>query len=159
MLAAQFTNILRKWQALGTRLHLIVDWFHWKLHTKKEGNCSGRSRVRRILLTYIQMLLIEFLEVICSMSKNFAFFQKLPDKFFYKFDNSEINRREIFPASFKNIENREGFQIGPQIQPIFPPNFVFTSERPHYSLALFSSFIYTCTFSKKREFASKRTLG
>ena len=33
------------------------------------------------------------------------------------------------------------------------------SERPHYSLALFSSFIYTCTFSKKIEFASKRTLG
>ena len=31
--------------------------------------------------------------------------------------------------------------------------FVFTSERPHYSLALFSSFIYTCTFSKKIEFA------
>ena len=26
-------------------------WFHWKLHTKKEGNCSGQSRVRRILLT------------------------------------------------------------------------------------------------------------
>ena len=32
---------------------------------------------------------------------------------------------------------------------------MFTSERPHYSLALFSSFIYTCTFSKKIEFASK----
>ena len=30
---------------------------------------------------------------------------------------------------------------------MFPPDFVFTSERPHYSLALFSSFIYTCTFS------------
>ena len=29
--------------------------------------------------------------------------------FFYKFDNSEINRQEIFPASFENIENREGF--------------------------------------------------
>ena len=61
---------------MGTRLHLIVDWFHWKLHTKKEGNCSGRSRVRRILLTCIQMLLIQFLEVIWSMPKNFAFFQK-----------------------------------------------------------------------------------
>ena len=23
-------------------------WFHWKLHTKKEGNCSGRSRVRNL---------------------------------------------------------------------------------------------------------------
>ena len=60
---------------------------------KKEGNCSGRSRVRRILLTCIQMLLIQFLEVICSMPKNFAFFQKPLDKFFYKFDNPEINRQ------------------------------------------------------------------
>ena len=51
---------------------------------------SGRSRVRRILLTCIQMLLIQFLEVIWSMPKNFAFFQKPLDKFFYKFDNSEI---------------------------------------------------------------------
>ena len=55
------------------------------------------------------MLLIQFLEVIWSMPKNFAFFQKPLDKFFYKFDNSEINCQEIFPASFKNIENREGF--------------------------------------------------
>ena len=43
------------------------------------------------------------------MPKNFAFFQKTADKFFYNFDNPEINRQEIFPASFKNIENREGF--------------------------------------------------
>ena len=35
---------------------------------------------------------------------------------------------------------------------------MFTIERPHYSLALFSSFICTCKFSKKIEFASKRTL-
>ena len=33
------------------------------------------------------------------MPKNFAFFQKLLDKCFYKFDNPEINRQEIFPAS------------------------------------------------------------
>ena len=38
----------------------------------------------------------------------FRIFQKPLDKFFYKFDNPEINGREIFPASFKNIENREG---------------------------------------------------
>ena len=55
------------------------------------------------------MFLIQFLEVIWSMPKNFAFFQKLLDKFFYKFDNPEINRQKIFPASFKNIENREDF--------------------------------------------------
>ena len=49
------------------------------------------------------------------MPKNFAFFQKPLDNVFYKFDNPEINRQEIFPASFKNIENGEGFYIGPQI--------------------------------------------
>ena len=65
-----------------------------------------QSRVRRISLTCIQLLLIQFLDVIWSMPKNFAFFQKPLDKFFYKFDNPEINRQEIFPASFKNIENR-----------------------------------------------------
>ena len=47
------------------------------------------------------MFLIQFLEVIWSMPKNFAFFQRLLDKFFYKFDNPEINRQQIFPASFK----------------------------------------------------------
>ena len=76
---------------------------------KKEENCSGRSRVRRILVTCIQLLLLQFLHVIWSMPTIFAFFKKPLDKFFYKFDNPEINCQEIFPASFKNIENREGF--------------------------------------------------
>ena len=39
----------------------------------------------------------------------YRIFPKTTDKFFYKFDNPEINRQEIFPASFKNIETREGF--------------------------------------------------
>ena len=52
------------------------------------------------------------------MPINIAFFQKPLDKFFYKFDNPEINRQEIFPASFKNIENREGFLITILITPI-----------------------------------------
>ena len=43
------------------------------------------------------------------MPENLAFFQKPIDNFYYKFDNPEINRQEIFPASFKNIENGEGF--------------------------------------------------
>ena len=30
-------------------------------------------------------------------------------------ENPEINCQQIYPASFMNIENREGFQIGPQI--------------------------------------------
>ena len=58
---------------------------------------------------------LQFLEVIWSVPKNFAFFQKLLDNFFYKFDNPEINCQEILTASFKNIEIREDFYIGPQI--------------------------------------------
>ena len=73
--------------------------------TQTQGGSTGRG----ILLSCIQLLLIQFFKVIWSMPKNFAFFQKPLDKFFYKFDNPEINRQEIFPASFKNIENREGF--------------------------------------------------
>ena len=55
MLSRQLAIFLRKWYALETRFHLIVVWFHWKLRTKKEGNCSGRSRVRRILLTNTEL--------------------------------------------------------------------------------------------------------
>ena len=83
MLSTQLANILRKWEALETRLHLIVVWFHWKLRTKKEGNCSERSRVRRILLTCIQLLLFQFLHVIWSMPTNFALFKKPLDNFLH----------------------------------------------------------------------------
>ena len=40
----------------------------------------------------------------------------------------------------------------------FSPRFEFTSECPHYILALFSSIICTCTTSKKDKIAFKRTL-
>ena len=65
------------------------------LKTKKEEeeeNCSGRSRVRRILVTCIQLLLLQFLHIIWSMPTNFAFSKKPLEKFFYKFCNTEINR-------------------------------------------------------------------
>ena len=81
MLSTPLAKFLRKWQALETRLHLI---FPWKLRTRKEGNCYGRSRVRRILSTCIQLLLLQFLHVIWSMPTIFAFFQKPLDKGFAK---------------------------------------------------------------------------
>ena len=68
----------------------------------------------------------------------YRFHAKQLDKFFKKLDNPEINRQFTYPLSFKDIENKQGNKI-------LPPDFVFTSERPHYSLALFSSFICTCT--------------
>ena len=45
--------------------------------------------------------------------------------------------------------------MGLQMSQIFPREFVFMSERPHYSLALFSSFICTCTTLAKNLFAFK----
>ena len=44
-----------------------------------------------------------------GLPTNFAFFKQLLNKFFYKFDNPEINCLKVYPASFKNNENREGF--------------------------------------------------
>ena len=85
------------------RLYLIVVWFHWKLHTKKEQNYSGRSQVRRILLTCIQLLLLQFLHVIWSMPTNFALFKKPLNKFFYQLDNLKINCQKIYPASIHAV--------------------------------------------------------
>ena len=39
-----------------------------------------------------------------------------------------------------------------------PQDFVFTTERPHYSLASFSSFICECTTLAKNLFVFKSTL-
>ena len=128
---------------------------------KKEGNCCGRSRVRRILLTCIQLLLIQLLDIIWFVPKNFAHFQKPLDKFFLEIRQSRDQSSRNIPC--KSQEHWKQWRLlnratnTANFSPRF--DFVFTSERPHYSLALFSSFIYTCTFSKKIEFASKRTLG
>ena len=140
------------------QLHLIVVWYHWKLPSKKEGNCSGRSRERRILLTHIQLLLLQFVNVIWSIPTNFALFQKLRDKFFYKLDNLEIICQYI-PCKFQEHWKQGRLLNRASERSNFLPRFEFTSDRPHYSLALFWSFICTCTTSKKDKFAFKRTLN
>ena len=58
---------------------------------KKKENCSGRSRVKRILLTCIQLLLL--LTVFGRNLVHAIFFKKPLDKFFYKFDDPQINRQ------------------------------------------------------------------
>ena len=139
---------------METRLHSIVVWTYLKLHAKKERNCSGRSRARRILLTCILLLLLQFLDVIWSMPTNFEFFKKPLDNIF--FINSTISRSIVNEYSLqvsRTLKTGKAFKWDLKYNQFFPPDFVFTSERPHYSLALFSSFIYTCTFSKKLEFA------
>ena len=89
---AKFEQILwendKHWKAASSHSSLIPLKTAYK---KKEENCSGRSRVRRILLTCIQLLLLQFLHAIWYMPTNFALFRKLLDKFFYKLHNPEIN--------------------------------------------------------------------
>ena len=82
MLATQFANILKKMISFVNEASSHSSLIALKTAYKKEGNCCGRSPVRRILLTCIQLLLIQFLDVIWPMPKNFAFFQKPLDKCF-----------------------------------------------------------------------------
>ena len=71
-----------------------------KTASKKEGNCSGRSRERRILLPRIQLLLLQFVYVIWSIPTNFALFQKPLNKFVYKLDN-HIHLSINIPCKFQ----------------------------------------------------------
>ena len=50
----------------------------------------GRLQVRRILLTCIQLLLLQSFHLIWSMPTNFEFLEKLLEKFFYKFDKPKM---------------------------------------------------------------------
>ena len=120
---------------METRLYLIVVWFHWKLRTKTEGNCSGRSRVRRILLTCIQLLFLQFLYVIWSTPTNSAFSQKHA-KCVYAYDSWKQcqwiiwmlvckhkiwgNKLVIFEALFKSLPS---FQSSWNLQGIFIDNW------------------------------------
>ena len=99
----------------------------------------------------ISLYLAAFITIfVCNLVHTDKFHGNLkpPDNFLKILHSLETNHQLISPPSFKDIENKEGNYMGLQMfQPPTPPppDFVFTSERPHYSLALFSSFIGTCT--------------
>ena len=95
--------------SFGDEASSYSDLIPLKTAYKKRGELLWAIASKKNFTILHSAALIQFLDVIWSMPKNFAFFQKPLDKFFYKFDNPEINCQEIFPASFKNIENREGF--------------------------------------------------
>ena len=63
----------------------------------------------------------------------------------------------IFKKISRTLKTGKAVKQDLKYDQFFPPVFVFTSEHPQYSLALFSSLICTCKFSKEIEFASKRT--
>ena len=69
-------------------------------YKKKEGNCSGRSQVRRILLTCIPLLLLQFLHVIWSIHTNFALFKNGSINFFIHLIIWRSIIKKIYPASF-----------------------------------------------------------
>ena len=78
---------------------------------------------KKNLIRLWSVALLLFLYAIWSTSINFRVVQKLLDNFFQKLDNSEVNRQFILPPSFKDIENKEGNQIGFPVSQIPPPRF------------------------------------
>ena len=60
--------------------------------SKKRGELLWAIASKKNVINLQSAAFDTVLDVIWSMHKNFAFFQKPLDKFFSKFDNSEINR-------------------------------------------------------------------
>ena len=58
---------------------------------EKRGELLWAIASKKNFINLHSAALVQFLDVIWSMPKNFAFFQKPLDKFFYKFENPEIN--------------------------------------------------------------------
>ena len=83
------------------RLHLIL--------VDSIENCVQKKRkiaLSRILLTCIQLRLLQFLQVIWSIPTNFAVFKKPLDKFLYKFGNPEINCHKNYTLQVSGTLNR-----------------------------------------------------
>ena len=131
------------------QFYLTVVWFHLKLCTKKDVDCFGQLPERKIWLAYVRLLSLPFLYLIWFTPTNFSVILKPLNNFLKKLDNPEINHQFTYPQGFKDIENKEGHGAS-NVTKFFPSDFVFSSERPHYSLALFSSFIFTCTTLAKK---------
>ena len=131
------------------RLYLIVVWFHWKLHTKKERNYSGRWGVRRILLTCIQPHLLQFLQVIWSMPTNFALFKKPLNKFLSTWQSQDQLSKNI-PCKFQEHWKQGRLLSRASYITNFSLGFwVYKCEHLHYSLTLFSSFICIAQLEKE----------
>ena len=89
--------------------------------TKKEGNCSGRSRVRRILLTCIQLLLLQFWHVIWSTPTKFAFFKKHCSINFFinlTIPRSIVNKYTL--QASRTLKTGKTFKQGPKYDQFFP---------------------------------------
>ena len=118
------------------------------------GNCSGRSRVRRIfILTCIQRLVLQFLHVIWSTPTNFALFKKhliIPRLIVNKY-TLQVSR---------TLKTSKAFKQGLKYNQISPPDSVFTPERSSlFTGIVFKFHMHARMQQAKKQFASKRTFG
>ena len=121
--------------------HLIVVWFHLKLCNEKRGGLLWPIARKRNLISLrsAAFFTIFVKHVIWSTPTNFTVI------FFLIFlKNLTIPRLSInvrLSLVSRTLKRRKVIKWGFRYHK-FPPDFVFISERPHYSLALFSSFIW-----------------
>ena len=125
--------------------------------TKDASSISSMSQVflqlvvvRRILITCIQLLFFFFFTVFARNLVHTYQFQNRSMKFLIllTITRSIVNKYTLQVS--RTLKTGKAFKKGLKYNQ-FPPDVVFTSERPHYySLALFSSFICTCTTSKTK---------
>ena len=119
------------------QFHFITVWFHLKLSTKKDGDYFDRLPERRIWLAYVRQLLsLPFLYGIWSTPTNFTVIYKPMDNLFKKLDNPEISHQFISPQVSRTLKTRKAMNRDSNVTNFYP-RFVFSSERPHYSLTLF----------------------
>ena len=85
----------------------------------------------------------------------FRIFQKTARWIFWQIWQSRNQLSINIPCKFQEHWKQRRFLNRASNITNFSPDFVFTSERPRYSLALFSSFICTCTLARRYNLRQK----
>ena len=109
MLSTQLANVLKKMISFGNAASSHSGLIPLKTVYKNRGELLWAITSKKNFINLHSAAFVTVLHVILSTPTNFEFSKKPLDKFFYKLENHEINCQKIYPASFKNIENREGF--------------------------------------------------
>ena len=126
---------------------------------KKEENCSGRSRVRRILVTCIQLLLLKFLHVISSMPTIFAFFKKQLDKFFINFAIPRSIVHKYTLQVLRTLKTEKAFKQGLKYNQFFPHILCLQVSVLIIHWHCFQVLYARAHLAKRQNLHQKRTLG